>query len=101
VSLLPVLEGGAPFERVMAWRMKHRGQRALRDGRWKYLRVDGNDYLFDIEADERERANRAPLEPERLAAMRAQWEAWEATMPPIPEDATVSLGYSVKDMPGR
>ncbi|MDE1948224.1 MAG: sulfatase-like hydrolase/transferase [Burkholderiales bacterium] len=101
VSMLPVLEGSAPFERPMAWRMKHRGQRALRDGRWKYLRVDGHDYLFDIEADERERANRAPLEPERLAAMRAQWEAWEATMPPIPEDATVSLGYSVKDMPGR
>ncbi|MDE2396497.1 MAG: sulfatase-like hydrolase/transferase [Burkholderiales bacterium] len=101
VSLLPVLEGGAPFERVMAWRMKHRGQRALRDGRWKYLRVDGNDYLFDIEADERERANRAPLEPERLAAMRAQWEAWEATMPPIPDDALVGLAYTARDMPQR
>ncbi|MBU6259612.1 MAG: sulfatase-like hydrolase/transferase [Burkholderiales bacterium] len=101
VSLLPVLEGGATFERAMAWRMKHRGQRALRDGRWKYLRVDGHDYLFDVEADERERANRAPLEPERLAALRAQWEAWNAMMPPIPEDATVSLGYSVRDMPQR
>ena len=32
---------------------------ALRDGDWKYLRVDGNDCLFDIPADERERANRA------------------------------------------
>jgi hypothetical protein len=31
--------------------------------------------------------------------MRAAWEAWDATMPPIPADATVSLGYSVKDMP--
>ena len=37
--------------------MNHRGQRALRDGDWKYLRVDGNDYLFNIPADERERAN--------------------------------------------
>jgi hypothetical protein len=40
-------------------------------------------------------------EPERIAALRAAWEAWDATMPPIPADATVSLGYSVKDMPQR
>ncbi len=55
------------FERPLFWRMNHRGQRALREGDWKYLRVDGNDYLFDLSQDERERANRAPREPERLA----------------------------------
>jgi hypothetical protein len=33
--------------------------------------------------------------------MREAWQAWNASMPPIPEDATVSLGYSVKDMPQR
>jgi arylsulfatase A-like enzyme len=102
VSLLPVLKDCAhSFRRPLHWRMNHRGQRALRDGDWKYLRVDGHDYLFNIPADERERANHAGREPARLAAMRAAWEAWEATMPPIPADATVSLGYSVKDMPQR
>jgi len=73
----------------------------MRLGDWKYLRVDGNDYLFNIVADARERANLAKREPERLAAMRQAWEAWDATMPPIPEDATISLGYSYKDMPQR
>ena len=102
VSLLPVLRDAAHrFDRPLYWRMNHRGQRALRDGDWKYLRVDGNDYLFNIPADERERANRAPREPQRLDAMRAAWEAWNATMPPIPDDATVSLGYGAKDMPQR
>jgi arylsulfatase A-like enzyme len=81
--------------------MNHRGQRAMRHGDWKYLQVDGHEYLFDIPADERERANHAKLQPERLAAMRAAWQAWEATMPPIPADATVSLGYGVADMPQR
>jgi len=81
--------------------MNHRGQRALRAGAWKYLRVDGNDYLFNLADDERERANRAQVDTGRLAAMRTAWEAWNATMPAIPEDATVSLGYSVKDMPQR
>ena len=102
ISLLPVLKDPtSSFRRPLHWRMNHRGQRALRDGDWKYLRVDGHDYLFNIPADERERANHAGREPARLAAMRAAWEAWEATMPPIPVDATVSLGYSVKDMPQR
>jgi arylsulfatase A-like enzyme len=102
ISLMPVLrEASHAFARPMHWRMNHRGQRALRDGRWKYLRVDGHDYLFDIPADERERANHASREPARLAAMRDAWESWDATMPSIPADATVSLGYSVKDMPQR
>jgi hypothetical protein len=68
---------------------------------WKYLRVDGHDYLFNIAADERERANHAAREPDMLETLREAWEAWNATMPPIPEDASVSVGYSVKDMPQR
>ena len=36
-----------------------------------------------------------------LAAMRDAWLAWNATMPAIPDEAVVSLGYSVKDMPQR
>jgi arylsulfatase A-like enzyme len=101
VSLLPLLHGGPAFERAMYWRMNHRGQRALRRGRWKYLQVDGHDYLFDIDADARERANRAPREPGRLAAMREDWLRWNESMLPIPPDATVSLGYGAKDMPQR
>lgn len=102
ISLMPVLRDAASsFRRPLHWRMNHRGQCAMRDGDWKYLQVDGNEYLFNIPADERERANQAKRDPERLAAMRAAWQAWNATMPPIPEDATVSLGYSTKDMPQR
>lgn len=102
VSLLPTLhDASVQTPRLLHWRMNHRGQRAMRDGDWKYLRVDGNDYLFNIPADERERANLGHVHPERLSAMRNAWEAWNATMPPIPEDATVSLGYSTKDMPQR
>jgi arylsulfatase A-like enzyme len=102
VSLLPVLEQPAQtFARPLYWRMNHRGQRALRSANWKYLRVDGHDYLFDIPADERERATHASREPGRLAAMRDDWEAWNAMMPPIPDDATVSLGYGAADMPQR
>ena len=102
VSLLPVLRDAAhQFDRPMHWRMNHRGQRALRQGDWKYLQVDGHDYLFNIPADERERANLAPRHPDRLTQMRSDWQAWNASMPPIPDDATVSLGYGAADMPQR
>ena len=102
VSLEALLRDPAQrFERPMHWRMNHRGQRALREGDWKYLMVDGHEYLFNIPADARERANLAKREPERLTRLREQWLAWDATMPPIPADATVSLGYGAKDMPQR
>ncbi|MBU4182161.1 MAG: sulfatase-like hydrolase/transferase [Gammaproteobacteria bacterium] len=102
VSLEALLRDPAQrFERPMHWRMNHRGQRALREGDWKYLMVDGHEYLFNIPADARERANLAKREPVRLARLRDQWLAWDATMPPIPADATVSLGYGAKDMPQR
>jgi arylsulfatase A-like enzyme len=102
VDLRPAVQaGGRSFARPMHWRMKHRGQRALRSGRWKYLQVDEHEYLFDIEADERERANLARREPARLAQMRADWEAWNDTVSPIPEEAVVSLVYGLADMPQR
>jgi arylsulfatase A-like enzyme len=102
VSLAALLRDPAHrFDRPMAWRMNHRGQRALREGRWKYLQVDGHEYLFDIDADARERANLAKREPQRLQAMRERWLAWDATLPPIPPDATVSLGFGAADMPQR
>ena len=102
VNCAGVLQDAAgTFDRPMFWRMNHRGQRALREGPWKYLRVDGHDYLFDIERDARERANLAQRDPDRLARMRSAWEAWAAGMPAIPPDATVTLGYSTKNMPQR
>ncbi|ODU11159.1 MAG: twin-arginine translocation pathway signal protein [Rubrivivax sp. SCN 71-131] len=86
-------------ERQLYWRMKHRQQAACVAGPWKYLRVDGHEYLFDVIADARERANLGKRFPERLAAMRASWNAWASTMPAIPEDAQVHLLWDERDMP--
>ena len=100
VDLAPVLADPALNPpRKLYWRMNHRKQRALRDGRWKYLMVDGHEYLFDVETDAREKANMAKREPERLLAMRADWEAWALSMPGIPEDAKVHLVYGEADIP--
>jgi arylsulfatase A-like enzyme len=89
----------AVVDRPLFWRMKHHEQRAMRVDRWKYLKVDEHEYLFDVVTDERERANLAKRHPDRLNEMRAAWQQWDATMPPIPDDAGVRLVYGKKDMP--
>ncbi len=102
VSMVPTFaDYTVTSERPMYWRMKHRDQRAMRMGDWKYLKVDEHEYLFNVVNDARERANLAKREPERLAAMREQYLHWAEQVPAIPEDAKVSLVYTLKDMPQR
>jgi arylsulfatase A-like enzyme len=92
LSLLSILQSPSrPVERDLYWRMKFRSQKALRSGRWKWLSLEGNEFLYDLARDPRERANRALREPERFAGMRERYQAWEKTVPPIPADALVSL----------
>jgi len=99
ISLVPALERPeAPIPRELFWRMKFRNQKALRAGSWKYLSLDGDEFLFDLARDLRERANRAGHEPGRLAAMRARYAAWEATMPTRPPDAAFSIPYTKAEL---
>jgi arylsulfatase A-like enzyme len=85
MDLLPQLCGTAPeVERKLYWRMHDPDQRALRDGRWKYLRLGGREYLHDLLVDWRERTDYAAEQPERLAQMRADWERWSDGMLPMP-----------------
>ncbi len=100
VSLLPLFSHAAwQAPRNLYWRMAHRHQRAMRQGQWKYLRIEEHEYLFDLACDARERANQVARYPERLTLMRAAWETWAATMPGIPADAKVSLLYGEAQMP--
>ena len=85
--------------RELFWRMKFRSQRAMRAGSWKWLSIEGNEFLFDLGKDQRERANFAMREPGKLEEMRSRYAAWEATLPPIPDDARVSLVYGPSDIP--
>lgn len=100
VSLLEHLQNPTEqFERDLFWRMKYRNQKAYRTGDWKYLSIEGNEYLFNLAIDARERANQALNQPEKLTEMREHFKDWEANIPPIPDDASVTLVYSKRDMP--
>jgi arylsulfatase A-like enzyme len=99
LSLLKVLENpAATFARELFWRMKYRSQRAVRSGDWKYFANEDGEFLFNLAVDARERANYAKREPARLAELRAKYEAWEKSIPPIPPDAAFSIPYTRADL---
>ena len=99
MDLSPVLRDPRSIApRELYWRMKHRRQRAVRSGAWKYLSIDGNEFLFDLATDARERANLAQRHPQRLRDLRARYDAWDASMPPIPEDAAVHRVHGPSDL---
>ncbi|KMS72313.1 twin-arginine translocation pathway signal protein [Streptomyces viridochromogenes] len=78
-----LLRGEDLPERDLFWRV--RANRALRRGDWKYYRdADGKDHLYDLGADLREQADRAPDEPELLAELKASWERIASGLLPYP-----------------
>lgn len=78
------LLGARPIERTLFWRYKAGEQAAVRAGDWKYLKLGGKEHLFNLAQDERERADLGLRDPARLAALRRQWDAWNAQMLPYP-----------------
>jgi len=99
LSLLQALdEPERPLERELYWRMSFRQQRAARVGKWKYLAIEGDEFLFDLETDPRERANYRLRETSMFERLKEKYEAWHASMPPIPADASVSIPYSKAEL---
>jgi arylsulfatase A-like enzyme len=96
-NLLPTLaERAAPHPRKFYWRYKAGAQRALRDGDMKYLRLAGNEFLFDVVNDPRERANLKNRRKDVFDRLKNDWETWNATMlPERPRPAAYTYPGSV------
>lgn len=93
-DILPVLLGArAPYPRTLYWRYKTQAQRAVRDGNWKYLKMNDNEFLFDVADDVRERANLRYRHPEVFQRLQQQWKAWDTEQLPI-TDAVRSAGVT-------
>jgi arylsulfatase A-like enzyme len=97
-SLLKVLKSPKKtFARELYWKMLFREQKALRAGDWKYFSVEGNEFLFNLARDERERANYAMREPKVFASLKEKYSAWEAQLPKHP-DAVYSVPAARADL---
>jgi arylsulfatase A-like enzyme len=80
MSMLGALAGRGEIPRELFWKFQGHHQRAALRGRWKYYRLGGHEFLFDVAADSMERANRAQAQPATLKALADAWETWNEGM---------------------
>lgn len=82
VDLMPFLKGERTGDahRQLFWRAGPQG--AMREGPWKLVKAEDAFYLFDLRNDLGEHHDLAEAEPERLARLKGQWQAWSDSMPP-------------------
>ncbi len=68
-----------PLEsRPVFWR--YREQATVRKGSWKYLKMEGEEYLFNLEEDLTEENNRVDQHPEITGEMKTLLEKWQSEM---------------------
>ncbi|WP_139959660.1 sulfatase family protein [Flavicella sediminum] len=82
VNLIPYLNGekaGAPHE-ILCWRWG--GQSAIRKGKWKFLKGDNREYLFDLDADIGEINNLLSVEPEIATELKEDLRVWTNGLTP-------------------
>ena len=82
VNLVPYLTGekaGVPHE-ALYWRWI--SQSAIRKGKWKYLRGNDREYLFDIEKDFEEKNDLLAEHPEIAKKLHEDLKSWCATLDP-------------------
>lgn len=78
-DMLPVLRGeSASPRKAMFW--QRRSDKAARVGNWKWLDSAKGKGLYDLSTDEGEKKDLSKTQPEKLAEMRALWEAWRKEM---------------------
>lgn len=91
VNLLPLLAPDAtPVSRRLFWRYKANGQRAVRDGDLKLLKMRENTFLFNVVEDPLERANLKNRRKADYARLARAWQTWNETM--LPEIAETTSG---------
>ncbi len=83
VDLLPICTGErAAIDREIFWRIT--GFDAARVGKWKYLKAEGVERLFDLSVDPGEKTDLRLKHPDVFAQIRTKYEAWNARMLPRP-----------------
>jgi arylsulfatase A-like enzyme len=82
-NLLPALTGQArgPVHDALFWDGAEE-RTAVRSGRWKLVNNRGKIELFDLDADPGEKQDQAAAQPDVVAGLRRQFDAWSKANAP-------------------
>lgn len=86
-NLLPVCtDKQKVFERTLFWRtFQDKQQKAIRQGKWKYLQDKNGEYLFDLNLDQGEKNNLKQKLPIKFKQLKKKYQEWEKTvLTPLP-----------------
>ncbi len=75
-SLMPILRGESrPADEPLFW--EHFGSRAVRQGDWKLVALEGQPWeLYDLAKDRTETSDLAAKHPERVEELGGLWQGW-------------------------
>jgi arylsulfatase A-like enzyme len=87
LDVSPTLLGEQPpVPRKLFWRYGAQDQAAMRDGAWKYLKINDREFLFEVVADPRERANLKDRQRAVFERLKREYAAWNDGMLAYPRD---------------
>jgi len=87
MDLSPMLTRNTTLlSRTFYWRATQRvKQYAMREGKWKYLKDENGEYLFDLDTDPGEKNDLKEKEELIFEKLKEKYQAWEKTvLQPIP-----------------
>lgn len=87
INLLPVCTGKQKIiERVFYWRLfQSTKQKAIRDGKWKYLQTEEGEFLFNLADDPGENNNLKTTNSSIFKSLKEKYRIWESIMlAPVP-----------------
>jgi len=82
INLMPIMiQKNGTAERTLYWRTFQRSkQKAVRDGKWKYLQDEKGEYLFDLLADYGEKNDLKEKEKVIFNRLKKKYANWEKTV---------------------
>jgi arylsulfatase len=84
VSLRPALLG-EDLKRGKPIFWEHESNRAVRDGQWKLVALEGKPWrLYDLAADRTEQRDLSAEQPDRAKSLAAKWDEWAAQSNVLP-----------------
>jgi len=106
VNLIPFLNGkkaGAPHDKL-CWRWG--GQSAIRKGKWKFLKGDDREYLFNLDNDIEEKNDLLSKHPEITSQLKKELLVWSKGLAPegfskgkMSKNANIYFDYYLDDVP--